>query len=160
MTRSDTTAKWVVYSLLFLAAAAVQQLVLDNITVFGLSPFLLPAIVALVAAREGSVPGTIFAVIFGVPIGGIYVISFFFAALIVSLIAKFWVSGSMLGGFVYAAIAFAVVDVFFGGYMIAFHGATVPVVAWTGLREMGASILAVLPLYPLVYLIHRKFTVV
>lgn len=166
MTRADVTAKWVVYSLFFIAAAIVQQLVLDNVKILGETPFLLPVIVALVAAREGSVPGTIFAVAFGmvcefsgyVPIGGIYVMSFTIAALIVSLIAKFWVSGSVLGGAVYSAIAFGVVDLFFGGYMMAFHGASFSAVASTAWRELLASILAVFPAYPLVYLIHSRFT--
>jgi len=166
LTRTDITAKWVVYSLLFIAAAIVQQLVLDNIKISGEVPFLLPVIVALVAAREGSVPGTIFAIVFGmvcefggyVPIGGIYVISFTVAALIVSLIARFWVSGGVFGGVVYAGIAFIVVDAFLGGYMMIFHSASFYAVASVGAREMFASIFAVFPLYPLVYLIHTKFT--
>ena len=63
--KSYLIAKWTVYALATLALAAVQHLVLGQISVLGVTPFLYPMLPALVASYEGLQRGSRFSLVMG-----------------------------------------------------------------------------------------------
>ena len=65
MTRRLITIKWALYSLWTLLFLLVQQLVLPYIRIWGVHPFLLPALAAVAASFEGRWEGPIYGLVLG-----------------------------------------------------------------------------------------------
>ena len=65
MTRRLITIKWLFYSLWTLLFLLVQQLVLPYIRIWGVHPFLLPALAAVAASFEGRWDGPIYGLVLG-----------------------------------------------------------------------------------------------
>ena len=65
MTRRLITIKWLFYSLWTLLFLLVQQLVLPYIRIWGVHPFLLPALAAVAASFEGRWEGPIYGLVLG-----------------------------------------------------------------------------------------------
>ena len=65
MTRRLITIKWALYSLWTLLFLLVQQLVLPYIRIWGVHPFVLPALAAIAASFEGKREGPVFALVLG-----------------------------------------------------------------------------------------------
>ena len=66
LTNRALLTKWGLYALGFLLLVLVQQLVLDHLpALLGATPFLMPMLVAVVAALEGPTGGTIFGIAVG-----------------------------------------------------------------------------------------------
>ena len=65
--KSYIVFKWTVYGLATIALFAFQYLVLDQITVWGLTPFLYPMLPAVAASYEGLRRGSGFALVLGEP---------------------------------------------------------------------------------------------
>lgn len=96
MTRSDIIKKWAVYSLCALLLVVLQGLVLVQVRIWGIHPFLLPAIAVIPATLERSEGALIFAAFFGLlcdllaPVAGLpcfYCLVFFAAAVCAWLLA-------------------------------------------------------------------------
>lgn len=66
LARNETIFKWVLYAAAALLCFFIQGAVLQRITVWGVIPFLYPALAAIPATYEGPVPGTVFALCVGV----------------------------------------------------------------------------------------------
>lgn len=66
MQRRDYIIKWLLYVLVALLFVLVQVFVLVRIRVWGVHPFVFPAIVAVLAALESPHESAIFALAFGV----------------------------------------------------------------------------------------------
>lgn len=93
-TRSDLIIKWSVYSVLSLLVLLIQGF-LPEIRLFGVTLFLPPVLVALLASLEPNLQGAVFALCFGLvcdfallgPIPCFYLVSFLLIALLSALIS-------------------------------------------------------------------------
>lgn len=65
MTRRVILLKWILYCLCALALALLQGLVLVHVRVWGVHPFLLPAIAVIPATLERNEQALLYAVFFG-----------------------------------------------------------------------------------------------
>ena len=66
LARTETIIKWLLYTAAALACFVIQGTVLQRISIWGVIPFVYPAVAAIPATYEGTVPGTAFAVGVGV----------------------------------------------------------------------------------------------
>ncbi|WP_295580050.1 hypothetical protein [uncultured Oscillibacter sp.] len=64
--RNETILKWALYAAAALACILFQGAVLQRVTLWGVIPFLYPALAVVPATYEGPVPGTAFALGLGV----------------------------------------------------------------------------------------------
>lgn len=88
--------KWAVYAIAAFLLCALQSMVLGNIRVLGLTPFLYPMIPAAAAMFEGPKQGGIFALCFGflcdlllpAPFPGFFSISFALGAILAGAVAE------------------------------------------------------------------------
>ena len=150
LTKKKLLTKWGIYALVMVLLFAAQQLFLDPIVLspMGASPFLAPMLVAVVAALEGPTEGTLFGTAAGIlcdlsghgVFSGVYTFSFFCIALLVAIIAKYWVMRNVFGSIVYALIAFAVIDLIQILYLTALHGAALSAALPLAGREIAVSI--------------------
>ena len=116
MPKSYLVFKWTVYSLATLALFALQYLVLDNIQVLGLTPFLYPVLPAVAASYEGLRRGSVFALAVGLvcdlllpgPFEGLYATAFTLAALNAALIAENLLSPGFLCGLAVSAVSLGI----------------------------------------------------
>ena len=65
MTRRAVVQKWILYSLCTLALVLVQSLLLVRVQVWGVHPFLLPAIAVIPVTLERDEGALLFSVFFG-----------------------------------------------------------------------------------------------
>ena len=106
--KSYIIAKWTVYTLATLALFALQHLILNNIHILGVTPFLYPILPAIVASYEGLRRGSIFALVLGVvcdllifgPFDGFYTIIFSLIGIFSALIGENLFSPGWLCGLV------------------------------------------------------------
>ena len=116
--KSYLIAKWTVYALATLALAAVQHLVLGQISVLGVTPFLYPMLPALVASYEGLQRGSRFSLVMGfvcdllllAPFPGFYTITFTLIGVLAGLIGENLLSPGWLCGFTVSAMGLAIVN--------------------------------------------------
>ena len=90
MTRRLLTLKWLFYSLWTLLFLLVQQLVLPHLRIWGVHPFLLPALAAIAASFEGKREGPVFAIILGLVCDALFTGAFpgfYTAALLLSAVS-------------------------------------------------------------------------
>ena len=112
MTRRNLAIKWLLYTLVTLLLVAVQCLVLNHITLWGIHPFLLPLIAALAAMWEGG-KGILFSVIFGLltdlttvgPIPCFYTLAFLAVAVTAMLIARHLIVPGFLCAFLVSVLS-------------------------------------------------------
>ena len=163
LTKKKLLTKWGIYALVMVLLFAAQQLFLDPIVLspMGASPFLAPMLVAVVAALEGPTEGTLFGTAAGLlcdgVFSGVYTFSFFCIALLVAIIAKYWVMRNVFGSIVYALIAFAVIDLIQILYLTALHGAALSAALPLAGREIAVSIVFVIPIFFLYNALHKRF---
>ena len=62
LARNETIIKWLLYAAAALVCFVIQGTILQRITIWGIIPFVYPAVAAIPATYEGTVPGTAFAV--------------------------------------------------------------------------------------------------
>ena len=106
--KSYIIAKWTVYALATLALFAFQHLILNNIHILGVTPFLYPILPAIVASYEGLRRGSIFALVLGMvcdflifgPFDGFYTIIFSLIGIFSALISENLFSPGWLCGLV------------------------------------------------------------
>lgn len=164
-TKKALLTKWGIYSIALLFLLLLQQGLHALPPIFGVLPFLPPMIVAVVAALEGATGGTIFGIVLGFccdlsgggVFSGVYTLAFFTVALIVSIISKYWVTRSIFGSLIWAALAFLILDVFQGGFVLLFKEAGITTVLALCAREMLVSILFVIPIFLIYHHLHRLF---
>lgn len=164
-TKKALLTKWGLYSAALLVLLLVQQGLHALPPVFGVLPFLTPMIVAVVAALEGPISGTIFGIAVGFccdlgstgVFSGVYTLGFFAVALGISIISKYWVRRSVFGSLIWAALAFLILDIVQGGFVLLFKGAGILPVLSLCAREGSVSILFVIPIFLLYHFLHRLF---
>lgn len=121
MTRRATVLKWIFYCLCALALLLVQGLVLVHLCVWGVHPFLLPAIAVIPATLERSEQALIYAVFFGIvcdllwPVAGLpcfYALTFLLGAG-----AAWLLSGQVIMAGVVCSVAVTAVCTLIGGLL-------------------------------------------
>lgn len=162
--KSYLVLKWAVYSLATLLLFALQYLVLNQIQVWGLFPFLYPMLPAVLSSYEGLRRGSVFSLALGVvcdlllagPFDGFYTIAFTIIALLSALIAE----NLLAPGFLCALVVSAMGLLLTGGLRILFQflsgGGYLMLMARTALLETLLSMPALVAVLPLYRLIHRR----
>lgn len=115
--KSYIITKWTVYTLATLALCALQHLVLDHLSLWGVTPFIYPMLPALVASYEGLRRGGKFALAAGIlcdvliaaPFTGFYTVLFTVIGLLAGQISENLLSPGWLCGFTVSALGLALV---------------------------------------------------
>ena len=142
--RSELILRWSLYGAAGLLTCLLQGLILQRLSIWGVMPFLYPALAAMVAVREGALPaGAVYALALGAvcdlalpgAIPCFYSVAFPLAA---------------------SALSFLVTGLLHAGVLAAMgHGAF-----GTAMAVAGKEFLVTLPLLPFLYLLlrflHRK----
>lgn len=162
--KSYLILKWTVYSLATLLLFALQYLVLNQIQVWGVTPFLYPMLPAVLSSYEGLRRGSVFSLALGVvcdlllpgPFDGFYTIAFTVIALLSGLIAEKLLSPGLLCALVVSAAGLLLT----GGLRILFQflsgGGHLVLMARTSLLETLVSLPALAAVLPLYRVIHRR----
>ena len=116
--KSYIVTKWTVYGLATIALAAAQHLVLDHITLWGVTPFLYPMLCALVASYEGLQRGSKFSLIMGLicdlliigPFDGFYTVTFTLIGILAGLIGENLLSPGWLCGITVSGMGLVLVN--------------------------------------------------
>ena len=158
--RSELILRWSVYGAAGLLVCLVQGLILQRLDLWGVMPFLYPALAAMVAVWEGAVPcGAVYALCLGAACdlalpGGIpcfYPIAFPLAAMLAGLLTRGWLSSNLLSALAASALSYLVTGLLHAGVLaVTGHGAFV-----TAMAVAGKEFLITLPALPLLYLLLR-----
>ena len=158
--RSELILRWSLYGAAGLLTCLLQGLILQRLSIWGVMPFLYPALAAMVAVREGALPaGAVYALALGAvcdlalpgAIPCFYSVAFPLAAMLSGLLTRSWLSSNFLSSLAASALSFLVT-----GLLAAMgHGAF-----GTAMAVAGKEFLVTLPLLPFLYLLlrflHRK----
>lgn len=165
--KSYIVFKWTVYGLATIALFAFQYLVLDQITVWGLTPFLYPMLPAVSASYEGLRRGSVFALVLGVvcdllvvgPFDGFYTLAFTLAGVIAALIGENLLSPGFLCALVVSVLSLLLT----AGLRILFAwlsgGEDFLLMGEIALGETLLTLPAVVVVFPLYRWVHKRCTV-
>ena len=158
--RSELILRWSVYGAAGLLVCLVQGLILQRLDLWGVMPFLYPALAAMVAVWEGAVPcGAVYALCLGAAcdlalppgIPCFYTIAFPLAAMLAGLLTRGWLSSNLLSALVASALGYLVTGLLHAGVLaVTGHGAFV-----TAMAVAGKEFLITLPALPFLYLLLR-----
>ena len=165
--KSYLAFKWAVYGLATLLLFAVQSLVLNNIRVFRLTPFLYPMLPAIAAMYEGSRRGPVFALVLGVvcdlllftPSPGFYTVVFPLVALFSAIIAENFFAPGVLCGLFVSAGGLLLTGAFRVLAQILSGGGHLALMAQTALGETLLTMPALLVVLPVYRVVHRRCAV-
>lgn len=165
MTRRLITIKWALYSLWTLLFLLVQQLVLPYIRIWGVHPFVLPALAAIAASFEGKREGPVFALVLGLICDQLfsgafpcfYAVTLLLAALVAGLAARRIIMPGAVCSLLVSAAAMILTDLLNAIASSYAHGTPFAASLWLMARELLLS----LPVAMLVHLpfshVHRRF---
>ena len=166
LTRRDLFIKWTVYGVVSCLLFLFDLLFLRGISPLGVTMFLPPLLVGMVASLEDTRSAVIYALVLGalcdVTLAGlfpcVYTLAFTLAALFDSMLAKSVLQPGVLCSIAVTALTFLFTDAL---NMLALffreHAPFLPML-WLTLREIAASSLLLLICYPVLMFVHRKFT--
>lgn len=166
LTRRDIIIKWSSYAVASLLLVLFYALVLRGVKVLGVSMFLPPLLVGIVASLEDTRPAVIFGLAVGVlcdlTVAGtfpsVYTLAFTAAALCCSLLAKSVLQPGLLCSFAVTALTFLFADTLNILALWLKSRAAFLSMASVALRETLASCLLLLICHPVLLRLHRKFT--
>ena len=165
MTRRLLTLKWLFYSLWTLLFLLVQQLVLPHLRIWGVHPFLLPALAAIAASFEGKREGPVFAIVLGLVCDALFTGAFpcfYTAALLLSAIVAGLAARHLIMPGAVCSLAVSAAALTLTGLLNAMafsmsRGTPLPAALWLLVREVLVS----LPVTILIHLafsrVHRRF---
>ena len=158
--RSELILRWSVYGGAGLLVCLVQGLVLQRLSLWGVMPFLYPALAAMVAVWEGALPcGAVYALCLGAvcdlalpgSVPCFYTIALPLAAMLAGLLSRGWLSSNLLSALAASALGYLVTGLLHAGVLaVTRHGAFV-----TAMAVAGKEFLITLPAMPLLYLLLR-----
>ena len=116
--KSYIIAKWSIYGLATLLLAGLQHVVLNHVSLWGVTPFLYPILCALVSSYEGLQRGSKFSLVMGVlcdllilgPFDGFYTITFTLIGIFAALIGENLLSPGWLCGFTVSSMGMVLVN--------------------------------------------------
>ena len=166
LTRRDIIIKWLNFAIVSLALLLLHMLLLHNCKPFGVSTFLPPLLVGVVASLEDTSAGTIYGMCMGflcdLTIAGtfpcVYTLAFTAAALCCSLLAKSVLQRGFFCSLAVSALTFLFVDAL---NMLALwfkSGAAFAPMALLALRETLVSCVLLFVCHPVLLWLHLKFT--
>lgn len=166
LTRQDIIIKWSSYGVASLLLLFLYALTLRDVRLLGVSAFLPPLIVGVVASLEGTRPAVIFGLVCGVlcdvTIAGtfpcVYTLSFTLAALCCSLLAKSVLQPGFVCSVGVTALTFLFVDVLNMLALFFRARASFGAMASLAVRETLVSCLLLIAVHPVMLALHRKFT--
>lgn len=167
LTRRDIIIKWSTYAGAFLTLLFFCSLLLHNMRFWGVSIFIPPLLVGVVAAMEETRAGIIFGLVCGllcdISVPGtfpcIYTLAFPVAALLCSNMAKSVLQRGMICSLTVSVLTFLIVDAL---NMIAlFFKDRAPFDSMLELtvKETALSCVLLIAVHPLAAWLHRKFTI-
>ena len=164
LARNETIFKWALYAAAAALCFFVQAFVLQRFTVWGVIPFLYPALAALPATYEGPVPGTVFALAVGVvcdlllpePLPCFYTLVFPLVGLCASLIAQSWLPAGFLCSLAVTALGFVLTGVFHCFLLWTREKAAWEAGAFVCCRELLVSLPLAIPATLLFSAVHRR----
>lgn len=161
MTRRAAVQKWIWYSLCALALVLVQSLLLVRLRLWGVHPFLLPAIAVLPATLERDEAALAFAAFFGLvcdllmPVSGLP--CFYTLAFLLGGGAAWLLSGRLVAAGLVCSLAAAAAALLLCGVLhLAVLTGKMPVTAADAALLWGKEALLSLPLTPLAHYPYRK----
>ena len=160
MQRRDYIIKWLLYVLVALLFVLVQVFVLVRIRVWGVHPFVFPAMVAILAALESPHESAIFALAAGavldVTMPGVIPCFYTVAFLVVFLLARV-LSAKVLSQPFFCCMLCGVLSIVCTDLLqMLFLNSSVSFSVRAALLLMGKELLLTLPLMPLIYLPDSK----
>ena len=164
LARNETIFKWALYAAAAALCFFVQAFVLQRFTVWGVIPFLYPALAAIPATYEGPVPGTVFALAMGVvcdlllpePLPCFYTLVFPLVGLCASLIAQSWLPAGFLCSLAVTALGFVLTGVFHCFLLWTREKAAWEAGAFVCCRELLVSLPLTIPATLLFSAVHRR----
>ena len=164
LARNETIFKWARYAAAAALCFFVQAFVLQRFTVWGVIPFLYPALAAIPAAYEGPVPGTVFALAVGVmcdlllpePLPCFYTLVFPLVGLCASLIAQSWLPAGFLCSLAVTALGFVLTGAFHCFLLWAREKSAWGTGAFVCCRELLVSLPLAIPATLLFSAVHRR----
>lgn len=163
LARNETIFKWALYAAAAALCFFVQAFVLQRFTVWGVIPFLYPALAAIPATYEGPVPGTVFALAVGVvcdllpePLPCFYTLVFPLVGLCASLIAQSWLPAGFLCSLAVTALGFVLTGVFHCFLLWTREKAAWEAGAFVCCRELLVSLPLAIPATLLFSAVHRR----
>ena len=156
--RSELILRWSLYGAAGLLVCLVQGLILQRLDLWGVMPFLYPALAAMVAVWEGAVPcGAVYALCLGAACdlalpGGIpcfYTIAFPLAAMLAGLLTRGWLSSNLL-----SALAASALSPLLGDAVIAEMTCVGSMLIFAlGLNMIGVTKIKVMDFVPAIFLV-------
>ncbi len=158
--RSEFYIKWLLYGAATFLMLLLQGFLLQYLRIFGVMPFLYPALAAVLSMYEGAFGGTVYSLVLGVlcdltlpgPIPCFYTLVFPVAGLCAGLLSKSWLPAGLPCALAVSVVAFALTGGFHALLLAVSGKAAWAAAASTALRETGATLLFV----PVVFLLFRK----
>ena len=157
MSRRDYALKWLFYSITSLLLVALQSLVFNHITLWGIHLFLLPLVVALATMWEGN-EGVLFSLVFGLltdltttgPIPCFYTLAFLAVAVGTTLIVKHLIVPGFFCAIITSILSIILCDLL----QIVFLSYTAGISLLSGLLLMAKELISVVCM-PLIYFPFR-----
>ena len=165
MTRRAVVQKWILYSLCALALVLVQSLILVRVQVWGVHPFLLPAIAVIPVTLERDEGALLFSVFFGLacdlltPVAGLpcfYALAFLAGAIIAWLLSGQVLAAGLVCSLVVTAAATAVCGLLHMAVLAGHHGATAGATLSLLGRELLLSLPCAVAAHPLFRWVQRR----
>jgi len=166
LTRRDIIVKWSSYAVASLVLLFLFALTLRDVKVLGVSMFLPPLLVGVLASVEDTRASVIFGLVCGVlcdlTVAGtfpcLYTLAFTGAALCCSLLAKSVLQPGLICSLSVTVLTFLFVDAL--NMLALFFKSRAPfgAMASVAIRETAASCLLLLVCHPVLLGLHRKFT--
>ena len=165
MTRRLITIKWALYSLWTLLFLLVQQLVLPYIRIWGVHPFVLPALAAIAASFEGKREGPVFAVVLGLICDQLfsgafpcfYAVTLLLAALVAGLAARRIIMPGAVCSLLVSAAAMILTDLLNAVTFSSTYGTPFGASLWLMVRELLISLPVAMLIHPAFSHVHRRF---
>lgn len=162
--KSYVIAKWVVYALATLTLFALQDVLLDQLRLWGAAPFIYPMLPAVLASYEGLRRGGAFALVLGVvcdlllpgPFMGFFTLTFTLTGLLTGLVGEKLLSPGPLCGLCAAAMGLLITGFARVAVQLLSGGGYLGLMAQTALREALATLPALAAVLPLYSVIHRR----
>ena len=165
LTTREIVFKWLTISFFLALLLFVYDLTFGHLRLLGVSMFLPPLLVAVVASLEETRTGVIFGIVLGfltdLMVTGlfpcVYTVSFTISALFSSLLAKSVLKPGLLCSFAASVLTFVITDLFnMLALIVKAHSPLLDMLdlAW---REMFVSLLLLPACSPLITRLHRRF---
>lgn len=165
MTRRLLTIKWLLYSLWTLLFLLLQQLVLPYVRIWGVHPFVLPALAAIAASFEGKREGPVYGLVLGLVCDLLfsgafpcfYAVTLLLSALVAGIAARRLIMPGPVCSLAVSAAAMLMTDLLNAAALSYTYGTPFAASLWLTARELLLS----LPVAMLIHLafsrVHRRF---